>query len=68
MGRLSYVEHALVFGAGKPFLVALLFVDRQRKQVTAEIVSAADDAVEFRNDDGSFTIPLSEIERAKILY
>jgi ribosome maturation factor RimP len=48
--------------------VKLLFVDRQRKQVTAEIVSAADDAVEFRNDDGSFTIPLSEIERAKILY
>ncbi len=49
-------------------IVKVLFVDRQRKQVTAEIVSAADDAVEFRNDDGSFTIPLSEIERAKILY
>ena len=48
--------------------VKLLFVDRQRKQVTAEIVSAGDNAVEFRNDDGSFTIPLSEIERAKILY
>lgn len=48
--------------------VKLFFTDPKRKQVTAEIVSASEDQVEFSGQDGSFTVPLAEIERAKIVF
>ncbi len=48
--------------------VKIEFVDPKRKAVTAEIVSATEDPVEFRNADGEFTLPLVEIERAKIVF
>jgi ribosome maturation factor RimP len=48
--------------------VRLFFTDPKRKQVTAEIVSATEDQVEFSGQDGSFTVPLAEIEKAKIVF
>lgn len=47
--------------------VKIFFTDPKRKQVTAEIVSASEDQVEFADDSGSFTVPLAEIDRAKIV-
>jgi len=40
----------------------------ERNKVTAEIVSASDTEVEFRNDEGVFRMPLSDIEQAKIVF
>jgi ribosome maturation factor RimP len=48
--------------------VKIGFVDPKRKAVTAEIVSATDDAVLFRDASGEFTLPLAEIEKAKIVF
>jgi ribosome maturation factor RimP len=39
-----------------------------RKKLTAEIVAATDTEVELRNDEGTFTIPISEIGQAKIVF
>ncbi len=39
-----------------------------KKKMTAEIVAATDTEVELRNDEGTFTVPLSEIEQAKIVF
>ncbi len=47
--------------------VRIVFVDPKRKQITAEIVSASEEAVEFRDENESFSVPLAEIERAKIV-
>jgi ribosome maturation factor RimP len=44
------------------------FVDPKRKAVTAEIVSVMEDAVVFRDATGEITLPLAEIERAKIVF
>src|SRR5512140_540870 len=48
--------------------VKLFFTDPKRKQVTAEIVSATEDQVEFADDSGPFTVPLAEIDKAKIVF
>ncbi len=42
--------------------------EKGRKPVTAEIVEAGDSEVRFRNDSGEFTLPLSSIAQAKIVY
>jgi ribosome maturation factor RimP len=47
--------------------VRIEFVDHKRKKQTAEIVGVTEDRVEFRDENGSFSIPLSEIERARIV-
>ncbi|PWB75972.1 hypothetical protein C3F09_01555 [candidate division GN15 bacterium] len=48
--------------------VRIEFVDRKRKKQTAEILGVTEDRVEFRDENGSFSIPLSEIERARIVF
>lgn len=48
--------------------VKITFVDPKRKAVTAEIVSATEDSVTFREKDKEFDVPLVEIERAKIVF
>lgn len=48
--------------------VKIAFVDPKRKAVTAEIVSATEESVTFREKDTEFAVPLAEIERAKIVF
>ena len=49
--------------------VKIEFVDESKKKLTAEIVGATDDEVEFRNDEaGQFKIGLAEIAKAKIIF
>jgi ribosome maturation factor RimP len=48
--------------------VRIEFVDHKRKKQTAEIVGVTEDRVEFRDENGSFSIPLEEIERARIVF
>ena len=48
--------------------VEISFADRSRKAVRAEIVSADEAAVVFCSDDETFTVPLAEIEKAKIVF
>jgi len=48
--------------------VRIEFVDRKRKKQTAEILGVTEDRVEFRDENGSFSIPLLEIERARIVF
>ncbi|MBK7141377.1 MAG: ribosome maturation factor RimP [bacterium] len=48
--------------------VKIAFVDSKRKAITAEIVSATEDSVTFREKDKEFDVPLAEIERAKIQF
>ncbi|MEW5993777.1 MAG: ribosome maturation factor RimP [Candidatus Zixiibacteriota bacterium] len=48
-------------------MVSIQFVDRTRQKSTAEIVSADDREVRFRDSTGLFTVGLSEIEKATIV-
>jgi len=48
--------------------VRIFFADKARKETTAEIVAADNESVEFRNSDGTFNVPLAEIDRAKIIF
>jgi len=48
--------------------VRVILAESDRKKLTAEIVGASDTDVEFRNDEGTFTMPLSEIEQAIIVF
>jgi ribosome maturation factor RimP len=48
--------------------VKIDFVDPKRKKQTAEILGVTDDRVEFRDQNGSFWLPLEEIERARIVF
>ena len=48
--------------------VRIDFVDPKRKKQTAEIVSVADESVEFRDDSGTFVVPIGEIGRARIVF
>jgi ribosome maturation factor RimP len=48
--------------------VRLEFVDPKRKKQTAEIVGVTEEHIEFRDENGSFSIPVIEIARAKIVF
>ena len=48
--------------------VRVILAESDRKKLTAEIVGASDTDVEFRNDEGTFTMPLSQIEQAIIVF
>jgi len=48
--------------------VRIEFVDPQVKEGTAEIVSATDREVQFKNGTGVFTVGLAEIEKATIVF
>lgn len=48
--------------------VRIKFVDPQVKEGTAEIVSATDSEVQFKNGTGVFTVGLAEIEKATIIF
>ncbi len=48
--------------------VRIEFVDPQVKEGTAEIVSATDSEVQFKNGTGVFTVGLAEIEKATIIF
>ncbi len=48
--------------------VKIKFVDPERKQDAAEIVSATDEEVTFKDDNGYFRVPLSEIQKATIVF
>lgn len=48
--------------------VAVTFVDPERKPLTAEIVSADEESVQLRNSEQTFSVPLSDIEKAKIVF
>ncbi len=47
--------------------VTIDFIDRRRTRSTAEIVSADDKEVRFKDGTGVFTVELSEIDKAKIV-
>jgi ribosome maturation factor RimP len=48
--------------------VRIQFVDPEVKDGTAEIVSATDSEVQFKNGTGVFTVGLAEIEKATIIF
>ncbi|TET93819.1 MAG: ribosome maturation factor RimP [Candidatus Zixiibacteriota bacterium] len=48
--------------------VRIEFVDPHVKEGTAEIVSATDREVQFKNGTGVFTVGLAEIEKATIVF
>ena len=48
-------------------LVKVLFVDRARKKIRAEIVGYADGVVKFDSEGEVINIPLAEIEKAEII-
>jgi len=48
--------------------VGIQFVDPEVKRGTAEIVSATDSEVQFKNGTGVFTVGLAEIEKATIVF
>jgi ribosome maturation factor RimP len=48
--------------------VRIMFAGATRGDVTAEIVAANTEAIKFRNSDGTFSVPLEEIDRARIIY
>ena len=49
-------------------MVRIDFVNPQKKQGTAEIVSATDSEVQFKDSTGVFTVNLAEIEKATIVF
>ena len=48
--------------------VKVEFVDRKRRKATAEIVAVTDNQVEFRDESGSYSVPIEDIERAQIVF
>ena len=48
--------------------VRVHFLDKKRKDVTAEIVSATDDTVKLKDENSTFEVELDEIDKAKIIY
>ena len=48
--------------------VNIEFTDTSRNVETAEIISAIDDKVTFKNESGQFTLDLVEIKQAKIIF
>lgn len=48
--------------------VRIQFAAPGRKKITAMIVGVADGKVDFKNDDGPFTVDLEEMEQAKIVF
>jgi len=48
--------------------VKISFADEKRKEQTAEIVTANDDKIEFKDESGSFTCDIAEIRQAKIVF
>jgi len=48
--------------------VKIEFADKKRKRIRAEIVSAGDDQVELRDDNGTFKIDLADISKATIIF
>ncbi|MDF1544070.1 MAG: ribosome maturation factor RimP [bacterium] len=48
--------------------VKLKFADPKRKKTTARILATTGNAVEFEEDDSSFTVDVAEIEQAKIVF
>jgi len=48
--------------------VKIEFVEKKRKKREAEIVSANGQEIEFRDESGSFTVPLAEVKQAKIVF
>ena len=48
--------------------VRLEFVDKGRKNLTAEIVAATDEQIELKNESGLISFGLAEIKQAKIVF
>lgn len=48
--------------------VKITFNDKEKKKITAKIISISDDKVEFENKDERFVCDLAEIENAKIVF
>jgi len=48
--------------------VQITFLDRTKPELRAEIASVAGNSIELRNDDGSFTFELADIEKARIVF
>ena len=48
--------------------VKIQYVDQKRKSGPVEITAATDDTVEFEDVDGRFTVALSDIVQAKIVF
>lgn len=48
--------------------VRINFVDSKRKRLKAEIVSITDQTVCLKNDDGTHSIDLADIENAKLVF
>lgn len=49
-------------------MVRLRFLDKNRKKVKAEIVGLDGDQVQFKNNDGPFSVALDELDEAKIIF
>ena len=48
--------------------VRIEFADKTRKKLTAEIVAAGDECVEFKDDSGPISIDLADIAKAVIVF
>lgn len=48
--------------------VKIEFVDKKMKKRKARIVSANEDTIELRDDTETFTVSLSEVKQAKIVF
>ena len=48
--------------------VKIIFCDKEKKKITAKIISASENLIEFESKDGKFTCDLAEIENAKIVF
>lgn len=48
--------------------VKLEFVDKKRKKITAEIVNVTGDEVVFLDNENEISVPITEIEKCKIIF
>ena len=48
--------------------VKIEFTDTSKNIETAEIISASDDKVTFKNESGQFLLDMAEIKQAKIIF
>ena len=49
-------------------MVKITFCDKEKKKMTAKIISIDENIVEFESNDEQFTCELAEIENAKIVF
>ena len=48
--------------------IRIEFVEPKKKKIEAEIISASETEIELKDSTGVFTLPLSEVKQAKIVF